>query len=444
VSRATRAAAAAGLALALLGLGGIGLFTTDRRGAPPVSMRNTSALLKPTVGAKALDRTIASLQARLRTSPDDWRSLGDLGLAYLQKGRITADPSWYPKAEGVLTRSLSLNERENSRAALGMGALSLARHEFADALKWGRMARAIDPYDAEAPGVIGDALVELGRYDEAVRSFQEMIDLRPNLGSYARVSYARELHGDLSGAIEAMRDAQAAAGGAPEDAAWVASQLGDLYLLARRVAWAEREYRRGAYLAPEYVLPQVGLAKVAAMRGDLDRAADKLSLVVDRYPAPEFVILLGDLYGAAGRRSEAEAQYDLVRAMHVLHRDNGVNTDLEVALFEADHGRDVEAAIDRARAEYRRRRSIHTADALGWTFYRAGRYREAARFAREALRLGTRDPLLHFHAGMILFRLGDRTGAERHLSEALTINPIFSFLHRDVAERTLERVRRES
>jgi tetratricopeptide (TPR) repeat protein len=442
VRRAGRAAAAAGLALALVGLGGLGLFMADRTEAPPaLSARTSAALSGPTGGGKALDRTVASLQGRLRANPDDWRSHADLGLAYLQKGRLTADPSWYTKADGVLVRSLSLNQEENSRAVLGMGVLSLARHEFAEALAWGRQARSLDPYDAEARGVIGDALVELGRYGEAVQAFQEMIDLRPDLSSYARVSYARELHGDISGAIGAMTEAFAASGGVPEDAAWVASQLGDLYLGAGRVARAEREYRRGAYLAPAYVLPQVGLAKVAAMRGDVDQATEKLAGVVDRYPAPEFVILLGDLYGAAGRQSEADAQYELVRAMQQLYQDNGVNTDLEVALFNADHGVGLEAALDSARAEYRRRQSIHAADALAWTLYRTGRYQEAARFSRESLRLGTRDPLLHFHAGMIAFRLGARAGAEQHLSEALAINPNFSFLHRDVAERTLERTR---
>lgn len=441
--RAGRAAAAAGLALALVGLGSLGLFMADRTEAPPaVSTRTSAALFGPTGGGKALDRTIASLQERLRANPDDWRSHADLGLAYLQKGRLTADPSWYTKADGVLVRSLSLNKGENSHAVLGMGVLSLARHDFAEALAWGRQARSLDSYDAEARGVIGDALVELGRYPEAIQAFQEMIDLRPDLSSYARVSYARELHGDISGAIGAMTEAQAASGGAPEDAAWVASQLGDLYLSADRVARAEREYRRGAYLAPDYVLPQVGLAKVAAIRGDIERATEKLAGVVDRYPAPEFVILLGDLYGAAGRNDEADAQYELVRAMQQLYRDNGVNTDLEVALFNADHGVDLVAALEGARDEYRRRQSIHAADALAWTLYRSGRYREAARYSRESLRLGTRDPLLHFHAGMIAFRLGDRAGAERHLSAALAINLNFSFLHRDVAERTLERARR--
>jgi tetratricopeptide (TPR) repeat protein len=442
--RTARAGAAAGLALALLGLGGLGLFTNDRTQAPTaVSSRTSSALLGPSGGAKPLDHIISSLQERLRKNGGEWRSLADLGLAYLQKGRLTADPIWYTKAEGVFIRSLALEEGGNSHAVLGMGVLSLARHEFAEALEWGRQAKTLEPYDAQARGVIGDALVELGRYGEAVRAFQGMVDLRPDLGSYARVSYARELHGDVSGAIEAMSEALAAAGGVPEDAAWVASQLGDLYLGSGRVARAEREYRRGAHLAPEYVLPQVGLAKVAAVRGDMDEATQGLAGVVDRYPAPEFVILLGDLYAAAGREADSDQQYELVRAMQQLYRENGVNTDLEVALFDADHGVGLDGALDRARAEYGRRQSIHSADALAWTLYAKGRYEEAARYAHEALRLGTRDPLFHFHAGMIAFRLGNRAGAEHHLSSALAINPNFSFLHRDVAARTLAMAREE-
>lgn len=442
MKRAARAGAAAGLALTLLGLGGLGLFTNDRTQAPPaVSSRSSSVLLGPSGGGRALDRIIASLQERLRKNDDDQRSYADLGLAYLQKGRLNADPTWYTKAEGVFTRSLALGEGGNSHAVLGMGVLSLARHEFAEALEWGRQAKALDPYDAQARGVIGDALVELGHYGEAVRAFQGMVDLRPDLSSYARVSYARELHGDISGAVEAMSEALAAAGGVPEDAAWVASQLGDLYLGSGRVARAEREYRRGAHLAPEYVLPQVGLAKVAAFRGHIDEATEDLVGIVDRYPAPEFVILLGDLYAAAGREVESDQQYELVRAMQQLYRENGVNTDLEMALFDADHGVGLEGALERARGEYRRRQSIHSADALAWTLYAKGQFGEAARYAREALRLGTRDPLLHFHAGMIAFRLGNRAEAERHLSSALAINPNFSFLHRDVAARTLDRAR---
>jgi tetratricopeptide (TPR) repeat protein len=441
VKRAARVTTAAGLGLALFGLGGLGLFNTEPDpSGPPLSTRTLESLLGAGGGGRTLDRTIAALQARVRGNGDDWRSLADLGVAYLQKARLTADPSWYTKAEGALSGSLTVSSRVNPRATLGMGVLNLARHDFSEALEWGRRASALDPYDASARGVIGDALAELGRYDDAVRAFQKMVDLRPDLGSYARVSYARELHGDVSGAIQAMNQALEAAGGDPEDAAWVAYQLGDLYLGSGRIGRAEKEYRRGAHLAVDHVLPRAGLAKVAASRGRLDEAARILTGVVDRHPAPEFVILLGDLHAAAGRHDDADEQYQLVRAMQRLYRANGVNADLEMALFDADHGIHLERALERARAEYRRRPSIYAADALAWTLSAVGRHREAAGYARAALRLGTRNALFHFHAGMIAFRLRQPADAEDHLSTALEIHPDFSFLHRDVAARTLHRL----
>jgi tetratricopeptide (TPR) repeat protein len=443
VNRAARAATVTGLALALLGLGGLGLFKAQPNPPlPAFSPPTVGSLLGPAGGGRTLDRTITALQSRLRGNGDDWRSFADLGVAYLQKARLTADPGWYTKAEGVLSRSLNLSSRGNPRATLGMGVLSLARHDFNEALTWGRRARALDPHDSSALGVIGDALLELGRYEEAIHAFQGMVDLRPDVGSYARVSYVRELHGDVEGAIDAMTQALEAAGGSPEDAAWAAYQLGDLYLGSGRVARAEREYRRGAHLAPDHVLPNAGLAKVAASRGRLEEAIRLLTDVVDRYAAPEFVILLGDLHASAGHPDDADEQYDLVRAMQRLYRANGVNADLEMAIFDADHRIGLRGALEKARTEYRRRPSIHAADVLAWTLSTVGRHREAAGYAEAALRLGTRNALFHFHAGMIAFRLGRRAQAEEHLSTALEINPDFSFVHGKVAARVLDRLRK--
>jgi tetratricopeptide (TPR) repeat protein len=408
----------------------------DDRPVAQASGHSTGLLLAPAADRRGLDATVTRLEERVGAVPDDWRAWASLGLAYLQQNRVTADPSFYLKAEDALARSLELNEADNFQGMLGMGALALARHDFAAGLEWGRRARDINPYNAQVRAVIGDALVELGRYEAAGRAFQTMIDLRPDLSSYARVSYFRELHGDVSGAIEAMASA-VDTGGSGEDSAWAAYQLGELYFTTGRVAEAKREFTKGAWLAPDYFLPKVGLAKVAAARGHYRFATRLLSGVVERYPAPEYVILLGDVYQHAGRPAEAAAQYDLVRTIDKLYTASGVNTDLETALFDADHGVNLDDAVRRARAEYRHRRSIHVADALAWTLYAKGRYGRAKHFSRVSLRLGTRDARLLFHAGMIDFRLGRDAGARRHLSSALSVNPNFSFVHARVARRTL-------
>ena len=159
------------------------------------------------------------------------------------------------------------------------------------------------------------------------------------------------------------------------------------------------------------------------------------------YPAPEFAILAGDLFAVAGERRESRAQYDLVRATQSLLEANGVDTDLEVALFDTDHGTEPGRTVREARSGYAKRPSIQAADALAWALYGAGRYREAGRYSLEALRLGTRSGPFHYHAGMIALRLGDRAGARAHLSKALSLNPHFSWIHAPVARRTLQRLR---
>ena len=439
-SNRLRVVAAAGIAVGLFVVGALGPFRAGPSSGdePPVSQR-AGDYLGPTASAADLDAAIVSLQTRISSQPDDSDSLATLGLAYIQKARVSADPSYYPKAETTLTRSLELEDAGNFAAMLGLGALDLARHEFAEALNWGRRAKQINPDNAQIRGVIGDAYLELGLYAKADRAFQEMVDLRPDLSSYARASYARELRGDVPSAIRFMKLAEGAAG-TSNDAAWTSYQLGELYFNSGRYDEASLAYRKGRYLDPSFVSPQVGIAKIAATRGDYERATAILERVTRRQPLAEYVILLGDLYAASGRADEATAQYELVGAIEKLYRSNGVNVDLEQALFDANHGH-AERALEVATTEHERRSSVHVADALAWAHYAGGNYSDALRYSKKALRLGTRNALFHFHAGMIATKLGHTGAARRHLSAALGINPHFSFLHAPTAMKTLEELR---
>jgi tetratricopeptide (TPR) repeat protein len=435
--RMGKAVGAATLAVALLLAGGIGLL---RRGAladgapaaQPVPRADT--LLAPAIGG-SLDETIANLQARLRQLPTDWRSFATLGLAYVQEARVTADPSYYPKAQGVLRRSLSIERTDNYEAMVGMAALAAARHDFGEALRWGEQAKAIDPYNGNVYGVIGDAQVELGRYDDAFKTFQTMVDTLPGVASYARVSYARELMGDVPGAIRAMRSAQELAG-TPADAAWASYQLGELSFNEGDLHAARDAYRRGTELDPDYVPPFAGLAKVDWAEGKIRQAIAGYTDVVARYPSPEYVIALGDLYTVAGEADEAARQYALLHVEERLFRSAGVNLDLEFALFRADHG-DPVGALRAARAEWHRRHSVVVADAYAWALYRNGRLPEAWAYERKAMALGYRSALFDFHAGMIRLALGDRDAARRELQAAVDLNPHFSILHAPQAARTL-------
>lgn len=154
-------------------------------------------------------------------------------------------------------------------------------------------------------------------------------------------------------------------------------------------------------------------------------------------PLPEFVIGLAETQEAIGRGADAAKQYELVRAMQQLFTANGVDTDLELALFDADHGHDPQATLALARAAYERRPSIKAADTLAWALLKAGRPVEAQPYAAEALRLGTRDALMLYHAGMIAQARGDAVAARDYLKRALDANPHFSPLYAPLAQQAL-------
>jgi tetratricopeptide (TPR) repeat protein len=436
MTRTARTLTACVVGVALFLAGAVGLLhrpgRTQEQAVPSVA---PDALLRP---AGSLDGTIASLQARLRQLPGDWQAAASLGLAYVQQARITADPSYYPKADAVLGSALRVHPQDNAGVYLGLAALAAARHDFSEALTDGERARRIDPANGAVYGVIGDALLELGRYDDAFATFQKMVDISPGLASYARVSYARELQGDVPGAVLAMRAAREVAG-SPQDAAWAAFQLGELAWNAGDTREAGRRYHEAVQLDPSWVPPLAGLAKVAWARGRLRDAIARYREVVERYPAPEHVVALGDLLTMAGNRDEARHQYGLARAEADLFRANGVNVDLELALFDADHGRP-RAAVAAARTEWARRTSVHVADAYAWALHAVGRDARALRLENRALALGTRSALFRYHRGMIEAALGRHNAARRDLRAAMSINPFFSILGAPRARGELERL----
>ncbi|MBX6342507.1 MAG: tetratricopeptide repeat protein, partial [Thermomicrobiaceae bacterium] len=213
--------------------------------------------------------------------------------------------------------------------------------------------------------------------------------------------------------------------------------LGNLQFNLGRADDAGQSYATACQTVPDYPAGLAGQARLAAASGDLARAADLYRRAFDRMPLPEYAIALGDVYARFGDQQQARDTYDLVQAIDHLFQANGVNTDLEIALFYADHDRDLPTAVARARAAYAARPSVHAADALAWSLYKAGQYQEAGKYADEALRLGTRDPLKLFHAGMIANALGQRDRARADLQQVVDLNPHFSLLYQDVAAATL-------
>jgi tetratricopeptide (TPR) repeat protein len=390
------------------------------RGADPASLPARGAAIAPAGAARPSDSTdaeIARLQATVRADPRSTGGRVQLAGAYLQKARETGDPGFYVRADGLLRGALARRPGDPD-ALVTSAVLALARHDFRGGLALAQQAQRAQPESLAPYPALVDALVELGRYGAAERALQHMIDAKPTLAGYARVSYLRELNGDLTGAAAAMRRAVAAGGPARENVAAVQALLGAVELQRGRPAAARAEQRAALAAVPGLPAAEAGMARLAAARGDLDAAIRRWSALAERLPLPEYVVGLGEAELAAGRRAAARRDLALVHAEQRLLAGAGVNTDTELALYEADHG-DGDAAVALARRAWRAAPSVRAADARGWALTRSGRPAAGVRWARRALRLGSRDPLFRFHAGMSQLAAGGTDAGRRELRRAL-------------------------
>jgi tetratricopeptide (TPR) repeat protein len=429
-------AAAAGLTAAALTLGGV---LHDSSSASPTAVaptQPTSDAGQTAFSAGGTPAVVARLQATLRVNPNDPASLDSLGLAYQQRARETGDPTYYTKSGQALHRALALAPRD-LLATSGLGSLALSRHRFDEALVLGRRAHAISPTTARNYGVIGDALIELGRYPAAFRTFDTMASIQPGLSSYARISHARQLLGDIPGAISAMQLAVDASEGQGEANAWTHVQLGLIYLSVGRFRAAAAQDRQALWVFPDYAYALDALARAEAGLGRYRSAIRFEQEAMNRVPLPQYVSTLGDLYAATGHSQLAQKQYALIGVIQRLLVANGVKTDLETALFDVDHAIRLHASLALARVARRERPSIDGDDVLAWALERTGHCGEALRYSKRALRLGTLDALKFFHRGMIEGCLGHRAAQSAWLGRALRLNPGFSILWTPLARGKL-------
>jgi tetratricopeptide (TPR) repeat protein len=428
-------AAAAGLTAVALLLGGV--LRSSSNAAPaaaaPLAARATAS--QQGVNGVAPGDTaaqIAKLQATLRANPNDVELLDSLGLAYQQRARETGDPTYYTKSDEVLHRALRLSPRDLF-ATSGLGSLSLSRHRFREALTLGRRAHAISPTTARNYGVIGDALVELGRYREGFKAFDTMAAMRPDVSSYSRIAHARVLLGDVSGALSAFRLALDASLGQGETEAWVRVQLSKTYFSVGKVGPAAAQARYALRAFPGYAQAYDALAWAEFGQGHINAAMAAEQEAVNRIPLPQYVAMLGDLERATGHEAQARRQYALIGVIQRLLVANGVKTDLETALFNVDHGISLRASLALARLAHAERPSIDGDDVLAWALARTGHCGEALGYSQHALRLGTLDAFKFFHRGMIERCLGNPNAASAWFRRALALNPHFSVLWAPVA-----------
>jgi tetratricopeptide (TPR) repeat protein len=404
-------------------------------GSPSPAPALADRVLTGAAGGVAAE-TIARLEDENRARPDDADVLVALGFAYQVRWRESADATYLPRSRSALGRALRARPHDPN-AVLGLGSLALIRHEFRDALRLGMRAKGLLPGSARPYGVIGDALVELGRYEEAFAAFDRMVSLRPNLASYARVAYARELTGDLEGAHDAMQLAREAAAGEPEPTAWSLVELSKLELTLGRRTEARRHVQQALEIFPGYPTARYELARVEIAAGRARAATAAAQQAAEAVPTTSAVALLGDLLERSGRTREARMQRATVQVIERLLRINGVRVDLESAVYRADRGSQPAETVALARRARAERPSIYGDDAFGWALARAGRCDEALTWSTRALRLGTKDPLLFFHRGYAEGCAGNSAARRTWYAHALALNPEFSVRWAPVARAAL-------
>jgi tetratricopeptide (TPR) repeat protein len=368
--------------------------------------------------------------------PDGYNLLAS---AYMQKARETGDHVFNAKAEGVLARSFEI-DRDNYDALKLQAKLLLSNHRFSEALEVSRRAQDVRLDDADVYGALTDANVELGNYTAAIIAAQKMVDLRPDTSAYSRIAYLRSLHGDTQGAIKAMQVAvKAADPGDPESMAWCRVHLGNELMNAGKRDEAEREYDKALLIFPDHRAAFEAKARARVAAADFNGAIEIYNRGQSRGASADPALALGDLYTYLGRNDDADKQYELFES---LERDN---VEIEkswrhLIYYWLDHSKNLAEALTRARQEREHRKDIFTCDMLAWSLYKNGQMVEARSSIDEALRLGTRDARINYHAGMIYSALGLSASGAKYLQRALAIDPAFDVLQSETAKQTLKKV----
>lgn len=385
------------------------------------------------------DAEIERAKVAVDQKPDLPQSHLRLASAYLKKVRETGDYEINREAEKPIAKALEI-EPESFDARILQTQIYLSEHKFAEALDLTKKLEKQNPSNSVVYAALTDALTELGKYEDAVKTAQKMVDFKPNSASYTRVAHLRSLYGDVEGAIEARKLALRIAD--PDDkegVAWFYSELGKEFFNTGKFAEAEQNFDNALQILPNYHWALAGKGKVRAANGDLEMAADIYQKLYDKVPQTDRAIFLGDIYEKLGETEKASEIYNLVVKRE---KSKGENGDMHrVALYWADHDLNLDEALEIAKKDRETNGDLLASDTLAWCLYKKGNYAQAKKSIDEAMRLKSKNALFHYHKGMIEYALGNRLEAINNLKTSLEINPSFDIIQTKIAKETLEHLR---
>jgi len=392
------------------------------------------------------DALVSTYEADAKRNPRDQIIATMLAGQYLQRYREQADVGDLLRAENEAQRSLRLQPRYNITADMTMASALTAFHQMRPALAYAEEASRIVPSSFSARAAIANLDMELGDYTSAKDELTSRpIDDDPNWD----ISLARydELTGHLASARTIIDGVQRrmdeVVDNPAETRAWTHWRQGELAFAAGDTRDAIIHYKEALAIFPGYWHGYDGLAKAYWASGDWPDALEYASKGADVYPLPEVLGFEYDAQIALGQRGNAARTLDLLYAIERIGNAQGMNDRL-IAMFYADHGLRADDAVAIARRDLARRDDIYAEDTLAWTLAADGRWPEARTHSERAVRLGTEDARLQYHAGIIALHCGDRGEARRRLEHALSLNPRFNPFQAHDAERTVAATERST
>ena len=400
--------------------------------AAAVPLPDPQVMLANGHGYRSLEEVAATWRARVRQNPDDYLSRTRLGRTLLALARETGDLSLYGRAEAHL-RTASAAAANDVSAATGLAASLSAQHEFTDALDRLREIRAEWPDDPSIQAAIADAHIDLGQYQTAFAAIDDLARAFPGTAAtLSRQARVAALTGHDDQAVELSAQAlvvTANIGVRPSDAASSWFQMAFFQHQAGSVDLAEQSLRSGLSIDPRHLPSRELLGKVLVAQGRLDRAADLYEDILEVTPAADLHGLLAEVYEAQGRDEDATEQNRLGTQVADQQVGRFPAERRHLASFFADT--DPERFLELMEQDVATRRDVYGLDLLAWAQFLNGDEDAALETSRDAMRLGTEDAPMLFHAGMIELAAGDESTGRGLLERALAVNPGFDL--RDVA-----------
>jgi tetratricopeptide (TPR) repeat protein len=391
--------------------------------------------------------TAARLQGTVNKNPKDIKAQISLAGLFITEARATGNYAYYDKAAMKYISNILKNDPQNFEALTLKSLLYLSQHHFADGLATAETAKNINPYNAFVYGILVDGNVEMGNYDSAVANAQKMMSIRPDLRSYARAAYLREIYGDYPGAAEAMKLAVEAGAPGDEGTEWCRVQLGHLYENSGDFKNAAINYTIALENRKNYAYALAGMARIAVVNKDYEKAIalyQQADTMVNDFLFKEELV---DVFTLTGQNEKAAATSkiiidELTKNATAAATDENIghyaDRELAYAYLKINNA---DKALEHALAEYNRRpKNIDANETLAWVYYQKGDYGKAIPYIKEALKTNSKNPLLLCRAGLIFEKTGDKAKAKEYLEQASKNNAVLPEQLKQSSELALKEI----